>query len=185
MSQKSIGGSNADMVFGKLLQPDLVLGTSVLGITPDLLRRHGLDGIVLDVDETLVPIRVAQASDELTVWLSELKPHASIWLVSNNSSESRISRIANALDLPYLKGAFKPSRRKLRQAIEAMDLSAERVGMVGDRLMTDVLAGNRLGMFTILVEPIVNPAEAVRKHPIRNAEVWISRRLGVTLQSPP
>jgi HAD superfamily phosphatase (TIGR01668 family) len=53
--------------------------------------------------------------------------------------------------------------------------------MVGDRLFTDVLAGNRLGMFTILVEPMVDPAIATRSYPIRNFEVWLSQMLGISL----
>jgi HAD superfamily phosphatase (TIGR01668 family) len=64
-----------------------------------------------------------------------------------------------------------------------MNLPVEQVAMVGDRLFTDVLAGNRLGMFTILVEPMADPALAVRSHPIRNFEVWLSELLGVSLQS--
>jgi hypothetical protein len=48
-------------------------------------------------------------------------------------------------------------------------------------LFTDILAGNRLGMFTILVEPMVNPALAPRPYGIRNFEVWFSQILGVSL----
>jgi uncharacterized protein len=53
--------------------------------------------------------------------------------------------------------------------------------MVGDRLFTDVLAGNRLGMFTILVDPIIHPDVALRSHPIRNFEVWVSEILGASI----
>lgn len=168
------------MSLGKLLQPDLILGGSILSLTPDLLNQHGIDALVLDVDETLVPIRELHASEELRQWVEIIKPHANLWLVSNNISETRISRIAQSLDVPYIAGALKPSRRKLRQAVAAMDISAERIAMVGDRLLTDVLAGNRLGMFTILVDPIITPVEVVR-HPIRVFEVWLSQLLGVSL----
>jgi hypothetical protein len=169
------------MTWGKLLQPDLVLGNSILSLTPDILQQYGLKGLVLDVDETLVPIRVTHASEELRQWVQELRPLAAIWLVSNNISQSRISRIAKSLNLPYILGAGKPSRRKLRQAVAAMNMPFEQVAMVGDRLFTDVLAGNRLGMFTILVEPMVDPAEVVRRHPVRTFEVWLSQALGATL----
>jgi uncharacterized protein len=169
------------MSWGKLLQPDLVLGDSILKLTPDLLKQHGLKGLVLDVDETLVPISVAHASAELHDWVEELRPIAALWLVSNNISQNRISRIAKSLNLPYILGARKPSRRKLRQAVTAMDIPFEEVAMVGDRLFTDVLAGNRLGMFTILVEPMVNPAKAARHFPVRTFEVWLSQALGATL----
>jgi HAD superfamily phosphatase (TIGR01668 family) len=55
------------------------------------------------------------------------------------------------------------------------------VAMVGDRLFTDVLAGNRLGLFTILVEPMVEHNEVARSYSLRNLEVWISKQLGVSL----
>lgn len=170
------------MSWGKLLQPDLILDTTILGLTPELIARHSLKGLVLDVDETLVPITTAQASAELLPWAEQVKQVCSIWLVSNNISENRINRIAQALKVPYITGAGKPSRRKLRRAVEAMALRPEEVGMVGDRLFTDVLAGNRLGMFTILVQPMVDPAiETARRYPVHAAEVWLSQALGASL----
>jgi len=169
------------MSWGKLLQPDLILGESILSLTPELLHQHNLSGLVLDVDETLVPMSATQASEELQLWVQALRPTVSLWLVSNNLSQNRISRIAEALHLPYILGARKPSRRKLRQAVNAMNIPIEQVAMVGDRLFTDVLAGNRLGMFTILVEPMVDPAKVVQRYPVRTFEVWLSQALGATL----
>ncbi|MEC4891575.1 MAG: YqeG family HAD IIIA-type phosphatase [Oscillatoria sp. PMC 1051.18] len=163
------------------LQPDLILGGSIISITPELLQQYQLKGLILDVDETLVPIRERQVSEELLQWVEEIRQVAKLWLVSNNISQNRISKIAKSLDLPYLLGAGKPSRKKLRQATQAMSLPVEQVAMVGDRLFTDVLAGNRLGMFTILVEPMVDPALTSLSHPLRNFEVWFSELLGVSI----
>jgi uncharacterized protein len=169
------------MRWNNFLQPDLILEGSVLNLTPDMIQTYGLKGLVLDVDETLVPIRVASASPELEQWVEQIRPLTKLWLVSNNISEARIGGIARSLNLPYFIGAGKPSRRKIRQALKAMNLPENQVGMVGDRLFTDVLAGNRLGMFTIFVEPIIHPDVALRAHPIRNFEVWISEILGASI----
>lgn len=163
------------------LTPNLILGDSILTLTPDILQQHNLKGLVLDVDETLVPITAAQASEELLLWVEQIRQVAAVSLVSNNLSATRIGSIAYALNVPYILGAAKPSRRKLRQAVTAMNLPTEQIAMVGDRLFTDVLAGNRLGMFTILVEPMVDPSFAVRSHPVRDFEVWLSQFLGVSL----
>jgi uncharacterized protein len=169
------------MVWNNLLQPDLILEGSVLNLTPDIIQQYGLKGLVLDVDETLVPFTVGIASPELRQWVEQIRTYTSLCLVSNNLSEARIGGIARSLNLPYYLGAAKPSRRKIRAALRGMDLPVHQVGMVGDRLFTDVIAGNRLGMFTILVEPIVHADEALRSHPIRNFEVWISEILGASI----
>lgn len=163
------------------LQPDLILGGPILSLSQDILQHYQIKGLVLDVDETLVPFKSSEASGELMEWVAQIREVASIWLVSNNLSETRIGGIARSLDLPYLFGAAKPSRRKLKQAADAMNLPVERVAMVGDRLFTDVLAGNRLGMFTILVEPMLDPTNTDVFSPIRDFEVWVSQLLGVSL----
>ena len=165
-----------------LLQPDVVLGQTILGLTPDRLQSYGLKGMILDVDETLVPFRRSETSEELQAWLAEIKPLVSLWLVSNNTSEARIRAIAESIDVPYLAGALKPARRKLRQALAEMNFPSQDVAMVGDRLFTDVLSGNRLGMVTVWVEPIEDDDRPSPKQFIRNTEIWISKRLGVSLE---
>ncbi|MEA5516503.1 YqeG family HAD IIIA-type phosphatase [Nodularia sp. UHCC 0506] len=169
------------MTWNKLLQPDLILEGSVLNLTPEMIQHYGLKGLVLDVDETLVPFTVGVASPELQQWVEQIRISTKLCLVSNNISEARIGGIGRSLRLPYYLGAAKPSRRKIRAALTVMNLPANQVGMVGDRLFTDVIAGNRLGMFTILVEPIIHPGAALRSHPIRNFEVWVSEILGATI----
>lgn len=167
------------------LEPDLFLADNILSLTPQILLDHQIKGVVLDVDETLVPISMPQITAELLLWIESIRAVIpQIWLVSNNVSETRIQRIAEALNVPYITGAGKPSRRKLRRAVEAMNLPAENVAMVGDRLFTDVLAGNRLGMFTVIVKPMVDPAEGKKRYLIHDIEFRISKALGVPVSLP-
>ena len=170
--------------WGRLLQPDLTLGGSILRLTPELIARHGLKGLILDVDETLVSFQQSQPIDEVCQWLEQMQSRLiRVVLVSNNISHSRISRIADTLGVEeFYIAAGKPSRRKLREAVNRMQLPHHEIAMVGDRLFTDVLGGNRLGLFTVLVEPMADPVAANSpKQCLRNAEIWISKRLGVVL----
>jgi uncharacterized protein len=164
-----------------LLQPDLVLGSSVLNLTPVLLARHRIEGMVLDVDDTIVSIGSSMIQLDVRDWIEEIRQIIPLWLVTNNPSQSRISAIADSLSLPYFLGAAKPSRKKLRQAVEAMNLDPARVAMVGDRIFTDVLAGNRMGMFSILIEPMNSKESTVSFHLLRQVEFAIARALGISL----
>jgi uncharacterized protein len=163
----------------QLLQPDLILGGNILTWTPAQIQSQGLRGLVLDVDDTIVSIASPQATPELLAWLADIRPFCKLWLVSNNPHRSRIEPIATALNIPFLLSAAKPSRKKLRQAVEEMDLPYEQVAMVGDRIFTDVLAGNRLGVFTVLVRPISESSKSFQF--LRWAEFGLARLAGVSL----
>lgn len=163
-----------------LLQPDLVLGSSILDLTPAILARHQIEGLVLDVDDTIVPIGIGIVQPETILWIEQIREIVPLWLVTNNPSQVRIGAIAESLSLPYFLSAAKPSRKKLRQAVEAMSIQPDRVAMVGDRVFTDVLAGNRMGMFTILIEPIVSADTSIGFNAIRQIEFAIARLLGVS-----
>ncbi|MEM8602713.1 MAG: YqeG family HAD IIIA-type phosphatase [Cyanobacteria bacterium P01_H01_bin.121] len=165
------------MAWHQLLQPDLMLAGSVFELTLERLQAYPLRGLMLDIDETLLPSSLSEASPELQAWLQTLKPHYKIWLVTNNLNVPRIRRIAQDLDLPYLLGAAKPSYRKLKQAALAMDLPLDQIAMIGDRLFTDVLAGNRLGVMTILVKPVGHHEAVGQSSWFHYVETWMSAAL--------
>ncbi|MEO1622830.1 MAG: YqeG family HAD IIIA-type phosphatase, partial [Cyanobacteria bacterium J06632_3] len=134
-----------------LLQPDLVMTQSILGLTPEIIQAKGLKGLVLDVDETIVPVGQTTLDPDVQAWAKNIQTVVPLSLVSNNVGYERIRIIAEGMGVPFIASAGKPSRRKLRLAATDMGLPFEQIAMVGDRLFTDVLAGNRLGLFTILV----------------------------------
>ncbi len=117
------------------------------------LRTRGIRGIILDLDNTIVPWGAREASPELVRWISGA--HAAgfrLCIVSNNVG-GRVTRIAAMLGLPVVTGALKPRRKALRRALSVMGTTPEETALVGDQLLTDILGGNRLGVHTILVRP--------------------------------
>jgi len=173
-----------DMKWTNLLEPDLVIDGSILDLPLDSLLSNGLKGLVLDVDETVVPLKSDRVSPQMEAWINQFRQSFSIWLVSNNLSQRRIGRIAGILNLPFIASAGKPSRRKIRQAMEAMGLPPEQIGIVGDRLFTDVLAGNRLGLYTILVQPLSRFDDPPAQSYLQSFEIYVSQLLGASVFTP-
>jgi uncharacterized protein len=165
----------------KILQPDLILDGNVLSLTLERLKSHSIQGMVLDIDDTIVPIKTTDVSPELMAWISEIRQHCKLWLVTNNPQRQRIETIAQRLELPFILAAAKPSVKKLRQAVDDMALPYDQVAMVGDRVFTDVLGGNRLGLFTILARPISAAETSSSFQFLRQVEFGLARLAGVSL----
>lgn len=141
----------------QLLTPDWVPGCSLPQLSLEALQARvepALKGLVIDVDRTLLPRRSSELPPSAERWLREVSAQLPIHLFSNNPSRRRIGGLSERLGLPYTTGAAKPRRGALRRVIQELNLPAPQVALVGDRVFTDVLAGNRLGLFTVLVKPI-------------------------------
>ncbi|MFO8192437.1 MAG: YqeG family HAD IIIA-type phosphatase [Bacillota bacterium] len=127
---------------------------NIYQIDPEHLQSLGIKGIITDMDNTLVPWSDRFVYPRLRTLLSDLKEKGfQLFIVSNNSRNRGIS-LARELDIPAIWYAVKPRRHAFRRAMKNMDLSPGEVAVVGDQIFTDVLGGNRLGLHTILVNPI-------------------------------
>ncbi len=137
----------------KLLCPDRYVD-SILEVEPGELRASGIKGVITDMDNTLVAWNQRTATSGLHCWMENLKENGfNVCIVSNNSAEQG-SELARQLDVPAIWYAVKPRRKAFRKALRILDLPPSQVAVVGDQLFTDVLGGNRLGLYTILVVPI-------------------------------
>ncbi|MGN1279700.1 MAG: YqeG family HAD IIIA-type phosphatase, partial [Limosilactobacillus sp.] len=61
-----------------------------------------------------------------------------------------------SLDLPFISRALKPLSFGITRARRKLGLKKHEVVMVGDQLMTDVAAANRAGVYSILVQPLID-----------------------------
>ncbi len=137
----------------KLLVPNLHLN-NIFEVDAEKLKALGIKGIITDMDNTLVPWSDRAVYPRLSEWFASLKNMGfKLFIVSNNSKD-RGGQLARDLNIPAIWYAVKPRRRAFRKALEQMDLSAGEVAVIGDQIFTDVLGGNRLGLYTIHVMPI-------------------------------
>lgn len=159
-----------------LLRPREVL-ESIASITPSYLQGRGLRGLLLDLDNTLIPYGSYEDRAEVLTWAAELRREGVQLYLLSNATEKRARFWLEKLGFEGVGMAGKPFQRGYRQALRQMGLDAEQVGMVGDQLFTDVLGGNIAGLYTIMVHPLVNNA-LPHTRLARYAERAVLRRYG-------
>lgn len=127
---------------------------SVYDIDLQHLKELGIRGIITDLDNTLVAWRSREVNELLTQWVEKVRAAGlKIAVVSNNSS-ARVQELAEKLGVAYVAKAVKPRRSAFHKIADEFGLAPENVAVVGDQLFTDILGGNRCGMYTILVTPL-------------------------------
>ena len=137
----------------KLLRPDLYV-PSTRHIDFDYLKAQGIKGICFDLDNTLVPWDAKEPPTALLLWLKEIREAGfSLFLVSNAVTK-RLLYFAGLLGIEGIAKAGKPRKKAFKRALKELNLPAHQVALVGDQLFTDVLGGNRMGLFTVLVSPL-------------------------------
>jgi len=136
-----------------------MLAASIYEIDFDELRAQGIRGIIADLDNTLVGADVADADDRLKELLAALKEKGFQIVIVSNNSRKRVESFVSPLGLPFLFRARKPFKRAFLEAMELMGLRPEETAVIGDQMLTDMFGGNRLGLYTILVQPVSAAAD--------------------------
>ena len=127
----------------------------VMDIDLALLAAAGCECLLLDLDNTLLPWKSSEISEEVKAWVARakelgIKPA----IVSNTHYLPRLRKIAEALDIPWTAHAMKPWAKGFVKAARLVGSGPDKTVVVGDQLLTDILGGNRAGMRTILVKPV-------------------------------
>ncbi len=140
-------------MFLKKFAPDLYV-QSIYDIKLDLLKKQGINTIVTDLDNTLVEADSPDFTPKLVKWLDDLQELGFKVMIVSNNSKLRVSNFAEALTVPYIYRAKKPIKTAFIKALKQLESKACETALIGDQLLTDILGGNRMGLYTILVTPV-------------------------------
>lgn len=127
---------------------------SIYKINLDELQAKGIKSIIVDLDNTLVESDRRDATPKLITWLQQLQELGFKVMIVSNNNATRVSVFAKPLNIPFIHKAKKPLALSFRKALLELGTKESETAMVGDQLLTDVLGGNRIGLYTILVVPI-------------------------------
>ena len=121
-------------------------------ISQSELQKKGINSLLLDVDGTLVNRKSNMIPKAVKNWIIESKKLFSLYIISNNPSKKRIARIAKELNLKYKYNASKPRKKVTLYAIKEIGIDPRNIAIIGDRIFTDIIVGNRCNIKTILVK---------------------------------
>lgn len=157
------------------LTPDRAVG-SVADLDPDVLVGGGIRGIILDLDNTIVPWGEAAPPPFVRDWVRRIRSAGIRSCIVSNNSRIWVAQVGEILSLPVVGWALKPLPFGFLRAMAMMGTRPRETALVGDQLFTDVAGGKLLGLRTILVEPL-----SVREFPttrlIRRIERLIRSRV--------
>lgn len=117
------------------------------------LKKAGIKYLIFDLDNTLGLITEKSCPKETVKLINKLKKDFTVLIISNNTKK-RLTPYLNELGIDGVWWSMKPLTRGLRKLLKKYNLQKEEMAIIGDQLVTDILAGNSYGISTVLVDPL-------------------------------
>lgn len=132
--------------------PD-VYQQSIYAVDYKKLKERGIKCILFDLDNTLVPYQIKTPPEKLISFIGELKKEFKIVLFSN-SPKSRLRPFKEQLEVDCLASACKPASHSFFKVLNEYRYNVNEVVIIGDQLITDIIGGNKVGITTVLINPV-------------------------------
>lgn len=150
------------------LKPDYNL-KNIYEINFSELQKQGIKCLIFDLDSTLMISKSGSFLPETLEWFKTFDKDFEVAIISNNKNPDYIENANKIAPCKVIGCANKPNPAVMRKYIESIDINPEEAVMIGDRPLTDILAGKLLGCKTILVGSI-NPNENLPTKFVRTLE---------------
>ena len=119
-----------------------------------LTALGGARVLLLDADNTLAPGRGAVPDPAAARWVESAKAAGFRLCIASNSDAERLRPLEEALGIPAFPRAGKPLPSGLRRIAREMGAAPGACALIGDQLLTDMLAARLAGMRAVLLEPL-------------------------------
>ena len=124
---------------------------SIYDINYEDLKNKNVKVIIFDLDNTLIGID-EEPDNKLIKFIERLKKSFKIIVASNNTKE-RVKKVCDKINCDYLYSILKPTKLLKKYFNKKVNNSFSETVIIGDQIVTDIFLGNRLGIYTILVDP--------------------------------
>ena len=127
---------------------------SIYSINYEKLKDNGIKCLLVDLDNTCVPYIDRVPTKKLKNLFSKLEDIGFKVIIFSNSPKERLKPFKHELNVDCCSKAGKPRKGKFLKVIKNYKYDLSEVAIIGDQLMTDIYGGNKVGIMTILVNPM-------------------------------
>lgn len=142
----------------------------------DLVKLYdqGIRLILTDLDNTLVGYDTPLPTAEIIAFKAKVEALGMKLEIISNNNENRVKLFAEHLGVAYSHNMKKPLKKHYRKFLR--QYPPHQIAIIGDQIMTDVIGGNRMGFYTILVDCLNQQNELKRTKFNRMIERKILKR---------
>lgn len=163
----------------KKLIPDYYYN-SIYDIPLEELYHKGIRLILTDMDNTLMSYNETEPDLKLFDFKKKVQDLGFEFILVSNSRKKRVDHFASVYQIPYVKFSMKPLRFGIWKALNKVaskKYRKDQVILLGDQLMTDVLAAKRCKISACLIEPIDKSSDIKSTRMNRNLESFFLKRI--------
>ena len=129
--------------------------TSIYEIEYDFYKRNGVKTLFMDLDNTLDSYKAKHPQERTINYVKGLIEAGIKPIIISNNRPNRVSGYANEVGIEFLASARKPFSGRIKKEMAKRNLNPNEVMLVGDQMMTDVLAAHGANIRVVLTEKIV------------------------------
>ena len=127
---------------------------SIYTINYDQLYNRGIKCMLFDIDNTLVPAYGKEIDDKLKSLFTDLKAKGIEPIIFSDSSKKRVNLFKDSFEIDGYSHVHLFFNKKINAILSKY--KEPEIAIVGDQMISDIAFGNKIGITTILVNPISN-----------------------------
>ncbi|BBE30828.1 hypothetical protein OSSY52_09690 [Tepiditoga spiralis] len=119
------------------------------------LKKYGFKTLFFDYDFTVTVWKEKKLNKKTLELFERLLNDGFNIAIVTNANKKRVEHVEKILNgkISVYSKMRKPGVKKLKKVIKEMNAEINTTAIIGDLFMTDILAGNKLGLYTILINP--------------------------------
>ena len=125
----------------------------IYSINYSKLKEEGIKCLIFDLDNTLGLISEKECPRKTKLLIKKLKEDFLV-LVCSNNNRTRLKPYLEDLGIGGVSWSMKPLTRGIRKIKRNYHLKKKEMTIIGDQIVTDIYAGNKFRIKTILVDPL-------------------------------